>query len=51
MSRPTALLLLALVAVFALAGCETSAEDRAFFQEGWRHPEEGADKRMNASGW
>jgi hypothetical protein len=34
-----------------LAGCETSAADRAFFQEGWLHPEQGAEKRMNSAAW
>lgn len=29
-----------------LAGCATSAEDRAFFNDGWLHPEKGAEKRL-----
>jgi hypothetical protein len=34
-----------------LMGCASNAEDRAFFQEGWRHPEQGAEKRMNSAPW
>ena len=40
--RPLAALTLALL----LAGCATDNEDRAFFNEGWVKPEEGANRRM-----
>jgi hypothetical protein len=42
-------LLLALATLFA--GCETSQSDRAFFQKGWLHPEQGAKQRMNSTEW
>jgi len=38
------------LAAFALAltlgGCATDNEDRAFFDEGWLKPEEGATRRL-----
>ena len=40
--RPLAALALALL----LAGCATDNEDRAFFNDGWLKPEEGANRRM-----
>ena len=39
-------LLAALLAMIFLTGCETSAEDRAFFYSGWTHPERDAEKRL-----
>lgn len=51
MSPLIARLLLAFFAALFAAGCSTSEEDRLFFQEGWRHPEQGADERLNRSGW
>jgi uncharacterized protein YceK len=44
------LLLLAFAAALLLSGCATDEDDRTFFNDGWRHPEAGAEKRMN-SGW
>ena len=43
-------LLLALACLLLLGGCAVNEEDRSFFQDGWRHPEQGAEKRMN-EGW
>ena len=40
--KTLALLTLALL----LAGCAKDDEDRAFFNEGWIKPEEGANRRM-----
>jgi len=41
----------AFAGLLLLAGCASSLEDRAFFQKGWVHPEEAAEKRMNSSDW
>jgi hypothetical protein len=48
---PIGLIAGALVVAMLLTGCATNEEDRAFFQDGWRHPEQGAEKRMSTSGW
>jgi hypothetical protein len=37
----------AVLLLFILTGCATDAEDRAFFNTGWRHPEQGAERRMD----
>jgi hypothetical protein len=49
--RATGLLLAAFALAVLLTACETTPDDRAFFQEGWRHPEQGAEKRMSSSPW
>lgn len=41
-------LLLLLTVSLLLGGCANNAEDRAFFETGWRHPGEN-DTRMNRS--
>ena len=38
--------LAALALALLLAGCAKDNEDRAFFNEGWAKPEEGANRRM-----
>ena len=38
--------LAALTLALLLAGCAHDNEDRAFFNEGWAKPEEGANRRM-----
>ena len=38
--------LAALALALLLAGCATDNEDRAFFNDGWIHPDEGANRRM-----
>jgi len=36
----------ALTVALLLAGCAKDNEDRAFFNDGWMHPEESANRRM-----
>lgn len=43
--RPLAALTFALL----LTGCATDNEDRAFFNDGWLHPDEAANRRMYGS--
>ena len=38
--------LAALTLALLLAGCATDTEDQAFFNDGWLHPDEGANRRM-----
>ena len=46
-SDMTALFLLLIVALtFAVGGCATDPQDKAFFETGWRHPGQN-DSRMN----
>lgn len=40
------LLLLAISLTLFLGGCATDADDKAFFETGWRHPGEN-DARVN----
>jgi outer membrane biogenesis lipoprotein LolB len=39
--------LLAALMLALLAGCTSTADERAFFNQGWLWPERGADERMN----
>ena len=38
--------LAALTFALLLAGCASDNEDRAFFNDGWLHPDEAANSRM-----
>ena len=38
--------LAALPLALLLAGCASDNEDRAFFNDGWLHPDEAANRRM-----
>ena len=38
--------LAALTFALLLTGCATDNEDRAFFNDGWLRPDEGANRRM-----
>ena len=43
--KAISLILLLLSLTIFLGGCATSAEDKAFYESGWRHPGEN-DARM-----
>ena len=37
---------IAALILLAFAGCAEDPEDRAFFEQGWQHPDRGANQRM-----